>query len=59
MRKKIEDKIIFHNKAKVIATSLAQRYLKHHDYNEAARFADAAKCHRFAADVLRELIGAR
>jgi hypothetical protein len=57
MRKKIEDKIIFHNKAKVIAASLAKRYLALHDFNEAARWSDAAKAHRFAAEVLKEIIG--
>lgn len=57
MKKKIEQKIIFHNRAKVIAAGLAKKYLATQDYNEAARWSDAAKAHRFAGDVLRELIG--
>jgi hypothetical protein len=56
-REKVTAKIVFHNRAKVIAAGLSKRYLSHHDFNEAARWADAAKAHRFAADSLRELLG--
>lgn len=57
LHNKITAKIVFHNKAKVDAAKLARRYMNCHDFNEAARWADAAKAHRFAADSLRELLG--
>jgi len=56
-RERVTAKIVFHNKAMVQAAKLARKYLSCHDFNEAARWADAAKAHRFAADSLRELLG--
>lgn len=56
-RERVTAKIVFHSKAKVQAAQHAARYLARHDFNEAARWADAAKAHRFAADSLRELLG--
>lgn len=56
-RQKVRAKIAHHNNAKIVAASLARKYLAHHDFNEAARWSDAAKAHRFASDVLRELLG--
>lgn len=56
-RQKVTARIVHHNKAMVTAVGLSMKYLAHHDFNEAARWADAAKNHRFAADTLRELLG--
>lgn len=56
-RTKVTARIVHHNKMKVQCAGLASKYLKQHDFNEAARWADAAKSHRFAADSLRELLG--
>jgi hypothetical protein len=56
-REKVTARIVHHNKMKVQCAKLAARYLAQHDFNEAARWADAAKNHRFAGDSLRELLG--
>lgn len=59
MLKRIEVRYEKHRKATINAKRLANKYLMKGDFNEAARWADAAKSHRFVCEVLGEIISAR
>jgi hypothetical protein len=57
VRTKIEAAIKRHNLARARCARVCRRFILKDDYTEAARWADAAKSHRFVTEVLKELIG--
>lgn len=57
LSERLKERIKRHNRYKVEAAMLATKYLKSHDFAEAARWSDTARSHRFVVEVLTELVG--